>query len=137
MGVAVAGVRQEPADAEGSAVIDNVRQAALVGYEHQRAIVEERMAELRWELAGDGARSDEAGEGKPRRGMSAAGRRRIAAAQRKRSPELKKASAKPQHKISAARKRIADTTRKLWKAIGLQWQRGRSSRRRRCRRKFT
>jgi hypothetical protein len=94
-------------------------QAALVGYEHQRSIVEERTAELRRELAGAPAGSAEGNT--PRRGMSAAGRRRIAAAQRKRWAELKKASVMPpvktKRKISAAaRKRIADATRKRWKA---------------------
>ena len=96
-------------------------QAALVGYEHQRAIVEERIAELRRELAGAPAGSAETGEGTPRRGMSAAGRRRIAAAQRKRWAELKQASATPPAKAKrkmsvAARKRMADATRKRWKA---------------------
>ena len=100
---------------------ESLFQAALVGYEHQRAIVNERIAALRRELAGAPAGSAETGEGKPRRGMSAAGRRRIAAAQRKRWAELKKASVTPPvkatRKISAAaRKRMADATRKRWKA---------------------
>src|ERR1043166_6784398 len=94
-------------------------QAALVGYEHQRAIMDERIAEIRRALDGRASGPD-TGEGKPKRGMSAAGRRRIAAAQRKRWAELKKASSTPpkaKRKMSAAaRKRIADATRKRWKA---------------------
>ena len=95
-------------------------QAALIGYQRQQAVLEERMAEIRRELDGGGGRSDEAGEGKPRRGMSAAGQRRIAAAQRKRWAELKKASATPgaaKRKMSSAgRKRIIEATRKRWAA---------------------
>ena len=98
---------------------EQLLQAALVGYEHQRAIVDERIAEIRRELAGASGGSG-AGEGTPRRGMSAEGRRRIAAAQRKRWAELKQGSAAPvkvKRKRSAeARKRIADATRKRWKA---------------------
>jgi hypothetical protein len=92
-------------------------QAALIGYQRQHAVLEERMAEIRRELDGTAASSD-AGKGKPRRGMSAAGRRRIAAAQRKRWAKLKKATpAKAKRKISAAgRKRMVEAVRKRWKA---------------------
>ena len=58
--------------------------------------------------------------GKPRRGMSAAGQARVAAAQRKRWAALKKADATPakaKRKMSAAgRKRIIEATRKRWAA---------------------
>jgi hypothetical protein len=97
-------------------------QAALRGYEHQLAILTQRITEVRRELSGGGVRS-EAGEGKPRRGMSDAGRARVAAAQRKRWAALKKGEtseavpAKAKRKMSAAgRKRIIEATRKRWAA---------------------
>src|SRR4051812_15805715 len=97
-------------------------QAALVGYEYELASLTERIAELRRELARGNVRS-EAGEGKPRRGMSDAGRARVAAAQRKRWAALKKAEKseatpeKPKRKMSAAgRKRIIAATRMRWAA---------------------
>lgn len=91
--------------------------AALAGYERQKALLEERMAEIRLELAG-GSTSDGAGAGKPRRGMSAEGRHRVAEAQRKRWAEKKAAAApKPKRKMSAAgRKRIIAATKKRWAA---------------------
>jgi hypothetical protein len=97
-------------------------QAALIGYELELATVTERIAEIRRELAGGGARSDE-GERKPRSGMSAAGRARVAAAQRKRWAALKKSEkseatpSKAKRKMSAAgRKRIIEATQKRWAA---------------------
>src|SRR5437899_424520 len=74
-------------------------EAALVGLEHQRSEIEEKMAELRRQLddrVGRPARSaaavNTAAPTVPKkRTMSAAGRRRVAAAQRKRWAELKRA----------------------------------------------
>lgn len=94
-------------------------QAALVGYERQKEVLEERIAEIRRELVGDGGRSVAVG-GTLNRGMSAEGRARVAAAQRKRWAALKKTSATPvkaKRKMSAAgRKRIIAATRKRWAA---------------------
>jgi hypothetical protein len=91
-------------------------KAALIGYEQQKAVMEERIAELRRELG-------EAGEEKPKRGMSADGRARVAAAQRKRWAALKKSEKteampeKTKRKMSAAgRKRIIAATKKRWAA---------------------
>jgi len=101
-------------------------QAALYGYEHERALLEEHIAEIRRELGDRAGRSDGDGTTKPKRLMSAAARRRISAAQRKRWAEAKKTAgaapvkmtgAKTKRKMNAAeRKRIAEATRKRWKA---------------------
>src|SRR6476469_7080824 len=95
-------------------------QAALAGYERQKEVLEERIAEIRRELVGGGGHSVEAGDGRLRRGMSADGRARVAAAQRKRWAALKTTSATPvraKRKMSAAgRKRIIAATRKRWAA---------------------
>jgi hypothetical protein len=98
-------------------------QAALIGYERQLTVVQERMAEIRREIGGERGRSVEEGESKPKRGMSAAGRARVAAAQRQRWAALKRsnkgsaATVKPKRKMSAAgRKRIIEATRKRWAA---------------------
>ena len=80
-------------------------QAALAGYGRQRAVLEERIAEIRQELASRGEHPGEARQGIPRRGMSAEGRARVAAAQRKRWAALKKGSDRPakiKRKLSAA-----------------------------------
>ena len=68
-------------------------RAALAGYELQKEVLEGRIAELRRELGGGDGRPDETGTelkrvsatpAKARRKMSAAGRKRIIAATRKR-----------------------------------------------------
>ena len=95
-------------------------QSALLGYERQKALLDERIAEIRRELAAGSGPSDV--ERKPRRGMSADGRARVAAAQRKRWAGLKNSEAPPaktkaKRKMSAAgRKRIIAATRKRWAA---------------------
>jgi hypothetical protein len=62
--------------------------AALLGLEHQRSEIEEQMAEVRRVLR----KTDLSGSDVPQMGpMSAAGRERIAAAQRKRWAAVKKA----------------------------------------------
>ena len=100
-------------------------RAALVGYQHQHAVLGERIAEVTRELGGRAGRPDAAEVAKPKRTMSAAARRRIGAAQRKRWAEAKKATgapakkahAKGRRKMSAeGRERIAEATRKRWEA---------------------
>jgi hypothetical protein len=105
--------------------------AALLGYEQQRSEIEGRITELRRQLgrrgAVDGVVSDagRAPAGK-KRTLSAAARKSIADAQRKRWAALRQTS-KPapagqtgsagKRKMSAAaKKRIADATRKRWVA---------------------
>jgi len=69
-------------------------QAALVGYQHQLAQIESKMAELRRQLGGSAAKAapSAARASAPRKHrMSAAGRARIAAAQRARWAKVHKA----------------------------------------------
>jgi hypothetical protein len=101
--------------------------AALYGYQAQLQMIEGKIAELRVEL-GTGSRMAGAVSGSARpekRQMSAAARKRIAAAQRQRwaayhaehgtKAPAKKASGK--RKMSAAgRKAIAEATKKRWAA---------------------
>jgi hypothetical protein len=69
---------------------------ALVGYEVEKKKIEERIKELRARLGGSkvAAKADapEAGEGHKRRKLSKAARKRIAAAQKKRWAEHRKAT---------------------------------------------
>ena len=107
-----------------------ILEAALIGLERQRSEIEEKMAELRQRLddwAGRPARSaaavNTAAPTVPKkRTMSTAGRRRVAAAQRKRWAAIKRAEATPKpgpvpkkYRISAAgRKRMIAATKKRW-----------------------
>ena len=101
--------------------------AALSGLEFEKARLEAAIAEIKAELGQPGPgrppkpASDEAEQATPKRGgMSAAGRRRIGAAQRKRWAAQKASQAapkKPKRKISAkGRKAIQEATRKRWAA---------------------
>ena len=110
-------------------------EAALIGLQHQRSQVDERMAELRGRLDGrsprraaDASIADSSGPGRKRRRMSASGRSAIAAAQRKRWAALKEGSAKAalakaaparkKRKISAeGMKRIIAATKKRWAEV--------------------
>ena len=94
---------------------------ALVGYEAQKAKLDAAIAGIQAQLSRR-APSSESDPLIPRkRTMSAAGRRRIAAAQRKRWAATKKTNAEPaapKRKLSAAgRKAIADAARKRWAAL--------------------
>jgi hypothetical protein len=57
---------------------------ALIGYEGERQKIEAAMAAIRKQVDGHAAAPAVDGAGRPKRGMSAAAKRRIAAAQRKR-----------------------------------------------------
>ncbi len=100
---------------------------ALVGYEREKAKIEETIAEIRAQL---GIR----GPGRPKsvaaitgeatavgkRTLSASARKRIAEAQRKRWAAIKGKSepAKPKRKLSAAgRRAIIEATKKRWAAF--------------------
>ena len=99
-----------------------------MGFEQMRRNVEEKMAEIRRRL-GTGSRATGAAPNQHvRRPLSAAARRRIAAAQTKRWAALKKAQGKtaapakvstPKKRTmsAAARKRIGEATRKRWAEI--------------------
>src|SRR5881396_2168346 len=90
-------------------------EAALIGLERQRSEIEEKMAELRQRLddwAGRPARSaaavNTAAPTTPKkRTMSPAGRRRVAAAQRKRWAELKKARAEKAAPVQAKKRKLS------------------------------
>ena len=90
-------------------------RAALIGYEQHLDEINRRITELRARL---GNTADGAAAPPKRRTMTLAGRRKIAAAQRKRWAELKSKKAaqeKPKRKMSAAaRKLIGDAARKRW-----------------------
>ena len=106
--------------------------AAILGFEEQKRHIDTQIAELRAMLPGDSAEptaTAEAPKGK-RRKLSAAARKRIGDAQRKRWAESTKPSepqaklAAPQEaprrkrKLSAAgRRAIADATKKRWAAF--------------------
>ena len=104
-----------------------VLEAALFGLERQRSEIEEKMAELRRQIGGDRAgqprrasvKVDSAAPAVKKRRLSAAARRRIAEAQRKRWAAIKKAASAPKkRRISAAgRARIIAATRKRWAAF--------------------
>jgi hypothetical protein len=99
--------------------------AAIQGFEAQKTRIDVRIAELRALLTGGPAESAAAPTSptRKRRKMSAAARKRIGDAQRKRWAASKTASAgtspnvvsKPKRKLSAAgRKAISAATKKRW-----------------------
>ena|SRR5450759_187398 len=100
--------------------------AAVEGFEQQKLRIDAQIAELRQMLTGSPtatAATPEALKGKRR--MSAAARKRIGDAQRKRWAESKKTSSpvapkapKPKRKLSAAgKKAIVEATKKRWAAF--------------------
>ena len=107
---------------------DAIVRAAIDGFTAQKAHLNQRIAELREMLNGGPAQPAAAPETAPRKGrkMSAAARRRIAAAQRARwanirgeskpaAPAATKAT-KPKRKISPeGLKRIIAATKKRWR----------------------
>jgi hypothetical protein len=100
--------------------------AAVEGFEQQKRRIDVQIAELRAMLTGTPteAAAPEVPKGK-RRKMSAAARKRIGDAQRKRWAESKKTSSpvapaapKPKRKLSAAgKKAIVEATKKRWAAF--------------------
>jgi hypothetical protein len=82
-------------------------EAAIVGFERQKQQIDETIAELRAQLAGvsgDGRKTNIAEATTPtkaRRKMSAAGRKAIAAAQKKRWAAVRKEAAPPKKAASA------------------------------------
>ena len=100
-------------------------QAALSGYQAEYARIQQAMAEIRRELGSSTASTPKpVAEGK-KRTMSAAARKRIAAAQKKRWAEFhsksKEAPVKKKRKLSAAgRARIVEATKRRWAAVRAQ-----------------
>jgi hypothetical protein len=111
--------------------LDNdILAAAIEGFEAQKKRLDAQIAEIRQQLTGGRAEPASTPEpGRKRRKMSAAGRKRIAEAQRKRWADIKKQSGaapqaakseaqKPKRKLSAAgRKRIIEATKKRWALV--------------------
>jgi hypothetical protein len=102
--------------------------AAIAGFESQKHFIDSQIADLRSML--DGRRTKSAvtpsETGKPKRRVSLASRRKMAAAQRARYAKLKQGSEPPQaattkpmkRKLSAAgRKAIIAATKKRWAAV--------------------
>jgi hypothetical protein len=110
---------------------NDFRAMALVGYEAEKAKINAAIADIQAQLRhrGPGRPAGATDEAAPaKRTMSAAGRRRIAAGQRKRWAAVKKnqaqakSAAKPaapkKRKLTAAgRKAIIEATRKRWAAF--------------------
>jgi hypothetical protein len=107
-----------------------ILNAAIEGFEAQKSRIDARIAEIRQMLAvgrtGPGIAAEPQ---KRKRKMSAAARKRIGDAQRKRWAESKKQAespsapatreaGKPKRKLSAAgRKRIIEATKRRWAAV--------------------
>jgi hypothetical protein len=101
--------------------------AAVEGFEQQKLRIDAQIAELRQMLTGTPTATAATPEGPKgrRRKMSAAARKRIGDAQRKRWAESKKTSLpvapeapKPKRKLSAAgKKAIVEATKKRWAAF--------------------
>ena len=107
-----------------------ILNAAIEGFEAQKSRIDARIAEIRQMLGVDRTGPGTAAEPQKRkRKMSAAARKRIGDAQRKRWAESKKQAEspserptreapKPKRKLSAAgRKRIIEATKRRWAAI--------------------
>ena len=99
-----------------------VLQAALQGLEQQRTEIEKKIATVRTLIGGPKPKASAAPvEARPKRTRSAATRRRMAAAQRKRWAALKaakKESAPKKRRLSAeGRRNIIEATRKRWAEI--------------------
>jgi hypothetical protein len=110
--------------------LDNdILTAAIEGLEAQKQRIDAHIAEIRQRLTGGSAGPAATPEpGRKRRKVSAAGRKRMAEAQRKRwaakkrsgaAPAVSKSeSGKPKRKLSAAgRKRIVEATKKRWALV--------------------
>jgi hypothetical protein len=103
---------------------DSILTMALAGYEAEKTKIEAAIAEIRTELgrrgSARGAVTSETGVTR-KRTLSAAARRRIALAQKKRWAAIKNAKSappKPKRTLSAAgRKAIVEALRKRWAAV--------------------
>ena len=112
------------------AKLDNdILAAAIEGFEDRKKRIDAQIAEIRQLMTGDRTEPAATPEpGRKRRKVSAAGRKRMAEAQRKRwaakkqsseAPKAAKPEAqKPKRKMSAAgRKRISEATKRRWALV--------------------
>ena len=104
---------------------NEILTAAIAGYQQQKKVIDERLAELRQMLHRNGA-APAVPTSNGRRPMSAAARKRIAAAQKKRwaavrgsEPKTAAKAARPKkRRLSAAgRKAIIEATKRRWAAF--------------------
>ncbi len=103
---------------------NDIIAAAIEGFEGQKARIDKQIAELRQLQRGESTEQAVSASATSRKGrtMSAAGRARIAEAQRKRwaalkgqSPAASTAKVQKKRRLSAAgRKAISDATKKRW-----------------------
>src|SRR5438128_1697010 len=108
---------------------NEIIDAAILGFEAQKARIDDQIAELRALLSVGATEAASTPEGKPpTRKISAAARRRMALGQQARWAKLKEESvpqaratpeaSKPKRKLSAAgRKAISESTKKRWAAV--------------------
>jgi hypothetical protein len=90
-------------------------EAALIGYQHQRELLAQKIAEIQEQLGN--APDVDSDDGPRKRSMNTAARKRIALAQKKRWAEYhktKEAPAKKRVMSAEGRERIAEATRKRW-----------------------
>jgi hypothetical protein len=98
---------------------NEIINAAILGFEEQKNRIDTQIAGLRAMLPGGQAEpASESAAKRPRRKMSAAGRKAVAEAQRKRWAESRgETQAKPKRKLSAeGRAAIIAATKKRWAA---------------------
>jgi hypothetical protein len=99
--------------------------AALIGYQHEGDEIDAKIAEIRRQIDGQTPQAPASAgpvEAPRKRVLSVAARRRMAAAQRKRWAESKKAKEAPapvkKRRLSeAGRKRIIEATKKRWAEV--------------------
>jgi dsDNA-specific endonuclease/ATPase MutS2 len=108
---------------------NEIIEAAIDGFEAQKQRIDERISELRQLMSGETSTPETIETpGRKRRKMSAAGRKRIAEAQRKRWADSRKESGEAPQPVKAAkkgkrrlspegRKRIIEATKKRWAAV--------------------
>jgi hypothetical protein len=116
-----------------------ILEAALIGFQHMRDQLEDKIAALRSQVGGQAnarparASAAPAGEAPKKRTMSAAARRRIALAQKKRwaaykaqhQPAAAPKATRKRRKLSAeGRARIIAATKKRWAAFRKAQQEG-------------
>jgi len=109
---------------------EDILTAAIAGFEAQKSRINERIDELRGQLNGGASKfpAEEPTKRRGRRRMSAAARKRIPEAQRKRwaaqkgeAQPSKSPAEKPKRRLSAAgRRNIIEATRRRWALVRAQ-----------------